>query len=39
MWSLRSRQYLLANGIAVMQVNPQSGDYWEWYSEAVWDAG
>ena len=39
MWALRFRQYLLANGVAVVQPNPQSMDMWEWYGQRTWDNG
>ena len=29
LWAQRADQYLLANGIAVVQINPQSGDSWD----------
>lgn len=32
MWDMRSRQYLLANGIAVLQVNPGGEESWDWYA-------
>jgi hypothetical protein len=38
-WSQRVNQYLLANGIAVVQVNPYSKDVWDWATRAVWAAG
>ena len=30
MWEMRFRQYLLANGVAILQINPASMDTWEW---------
>jgi hypothetical protein len=30
LWVARMHQYLLANGIAVLLVNPYAGDTWEW---------
>ena len=29
-WDVRLRQSLLANGVAVLQLNPYSMDLWEW---------
>jgi hypothetical protein len=30
LWVARLHQYLLANGIAILLVNPYAGDTWEW---------
>jgi hypothetical protein len=30
LWLARLHQYLLANGIAILVVNPYAGDTWEW---------
>lgn len=32
LWNARLHQYLLANGIAVLQLNPYTSDTWEWYT-------
>ena len=32
LWNARSHQSLLANGIAVVQLNPYTSDTWEWYT-------
>jgi hypothetical protein len=39
MWEMRMRQFLLANGVAVLQPNPATMDYWEWYGQETWDTG
>ena len=30
LWNARSHQSLLANGIALVQLNPYTSDTWEW---------
>lgn len=32
LWNARLHQFLLANGIAVVQLNPYTADTWEWYT-------
>ena len=32
LWNARSHQLMLANGIAVVQLNPYTSDTWEWYT-------
>jgi hypothetical protein len=32
LWNARTHQFLLANGIAVVQLNPYTSDTWEWYT-------
>lgn len=32
LWNARSHQLMLANGIAVVQLNPYTADTWEWYT-------
>lgn len=36
---MRARQYLVANGIAVLQVNPSASETWDWYGQSTWDEG
>ena len=38
-WWQRTNQYLLANGIAVMQVNTAVSDNWDWWTPAGWATG
>ena len=35
LWVARLHQYLLANGIAILVVNPYAGDTWEWDDPAL----
>lgn len=35
LWTARSHQYLLANGIAVVQLNPYTDDTWEWGDPSI----
>lgn len=37
MWDVRARQYLLANGVAVLQINPGAEETWDWYGQSTWD--
>ena len=37
LWTARSHQYLLANGIAVVQLNPYTDDTWEWGDPSIPD--
>ena len=39
LWDMRIKQFLLANGIAVVQVNTGSPDEWDWDSQKEWDDG
>ena len=39
LWDMRIKQYLLANGVAVVQVNTASSDQWDWDSQDEWDSG
>lgn len=39
MWQHRLLQHLVANGIAVLWLNPYSVDLWEWYDEPTWQNG
>jgi hypothetical protein len=39
MWWQRVNQYLLANGIAVVQINVYRGDWWDWPTPAGWRDG
>jgi hypothetical protein len=39
MWDMRAAQYLLANGVAILQPNPAAMDVWEWYDQPTWDSG
>lgn len=38
-WDMRIKQFLLANGIAVVQVNTATMDSWDWNSQTDWDTG
>jgi hypothetical protein len=38
-WEMRLRQFLLANGVAVLQPNPSTSDVWEFYGQDTWDTG
>eukprot|EP00039_Didymoeca_costata_P000352 m.45218 g.45218 ORF g.45218 m.45218 type:complete len:462 (-) comp10212_c0_seq2:106-1491(-) len=39
LWHQRLKQYLLANGVAVMAVNPYEGDTWDCFGNEYWDQG
>jgi hypothetical protein len=39
LWLQRAKQYLLANGVAWLILNPYEGDSWDWDTEADWMHG